>query len=79
MDKGGHVIIASRTAKDKEKHLSSTLNKYECHNVDITCETAINQLIEIVDNLDHIVITVKAPLIFEHFHDQCIDNVRNAF
>lgn len=78
-DKGGHVIIASRTAKDKEKLLASSLDNYECHSVDITCETAINHLLDSIDNLDHIVITVKSPLIVEHFHDQSIENVRNAF
>ncbi len=80
-ESGSEVIIASRSAlKCKEKLQEiSALKNCRCFSVDITVESKINNLLQQVGMIDHLIITVKSPLMVSPFLEQSSEDVRLAF
>ncbi|WNO10631.1 SDR family oxidoreductase [Teredinibacter sp. KSP-S5-2] len=79
--KGADVIIASRSAKEKQSELKnlSGLHSSTFYSVDITKEEDIKNLLKIVGNIDHLVLTVKSPLVSGSFLELNPEDVRSAF
>lgn len=78
---GSEVIIASRSAlkfKDKLQETSS-LSNCRYFSVDITIESEINNLLQQVGMIDHLIITVKSPLVVAPFLEQSSEDVHRAF
>ena len=82
-EKQARVIIASKNAKEKEHQLRKKHSLEGCSffSLDITSENDIEQTINEIDNIDHIVSTVKAPLanITDPFTELAAPDVRQAF
>ncbi|CCO48466.1 putative Short-chain dehydrogenase/reductase SDR [Vibrio nigripulchritudo SOn1] len=80
-EQGAHVIIASRSATQKANKLRETklLEDCEYFSVDITVESEIENLLEQTGNIDHIAITVKAPLNISPFIELNTQHVRQDF
>jgi len=78
---GADVVIASRSAikdKDRLKSLHGLMN-CSYYSVDITVESEIKSLLEKVGMFDHLIITVKSPLIVSPFLELNPEDVRLAF
>jgi len=80
-NKGGEVIIASRSAlKYKDKLQSKRgLSNCQCFSVDVTVENEIKELFQQIGMIDHLVLTVKSPLIVAPFLELNAEDVRFAF
>lgn len=75
-----HVIIASRSAESCASRLKEEgLEQCEYHSLDITSEKNIEELINKVGEIDHLAVTVKAPLKVAPFQEQKEEDVREAF
>lgn len=80
-EKGGHVVIASKSAQQKKNTLKKIEFLRDCQYIsfDITVESEILQLLDEVGDVDHIAITVRSPLIVAPFLELNIGSVRQAF
>ncbi|QUI61450.1 SDR family oxidoreductase [Pseudoalteromonas sp. A22] len=78
---GGEVLIASRSAFDKQASIRSQpyLESCTCYSVDITVESEIKNLLEKIGKIDHLIFTVKSPLIVSPFLELDLKEVRHAF
>lgn len=81
VESGADVIIASRSAIKEKKHLQSLDNLKKCsyYSVDITIENEIKKLLEEVGMFDHLIITVKSPLVVSQFLELKQEDVHHAF
>jgi NAD(P)-dependent dehydrogenase (short-subunit alcohol dehydrogenase family) len=80
-EKGSDVVIASRSAFENQERFQdiSSLDNCKCFSVDITVESEIKTLLNEVGTFDHLVFTVKAPLIIAPFLALNSEDVRLAF
>jgi len=80
-EEGAEVIIASRSAlKNKEKiQAFPGLEQCTLFSVDITREVEIKQLLGDLGKIDHLVFTVKSPIVTAPFLEQSSADVREAF
>ncbi len=79
--KGARVIIASRSAKKKgyELGMEPWARHVEFFSVDITSDGEIQHFFSQLPSVDHIAITVKAPIVAKPFTELDMDEVRQAF
>jgi len=79
--KGGKVVIASRKSEEQKSELvkDEWLKKCDFISVDITSSSDINEMLLKVGEVDHIVITVKSPLVTGMFTDLDSESVHDAF
>jgi NAD(P)-dependent dehydrogenase (short-subunit alcohol dehydrogenase family) len=77
---GAKIMIASRTAAECQNTfvgiLGEGISTFSC---DIISEQDVNCLIEAVDQIDHLVITVRPDIKPAFFRDMNIDYARQAF
>jgi NAD(P)-dependent dehydrogenase (short-subunit alcohol dehydrogenase family) len=75
------VIIASRSALKQTSQLQAIngLENCQCFSVDITREDEIRDVLAQVGSFDHLVITVKSPIITAPFLESQAEDVRHAF
>lgn len=80
-ESGSEVIIASRSALENKEKIQTFIGseKVTVFSVDITVEAEINHLLSGLGKVDHIVFTVKAPLITGAFLELNSGDVRKAF
>lgn len=80
-EKGADVFIASRSALKYKEKLESSCDLINCKyfSIDITVESEIKNLLIKVGMIDHLIITVKSPLIVSPFLELNSDDVRLAF
>lgn len=78
---GADVAIASRSALKEKDMIKSLHGLVNCryYSVDITVESEIKSLLQKVGMIDHLVITVKSPLIVSPFLELNSEDVRLAF
>lgn len=78
---GAEVIIASRSALEKEAEIKSLtgLKGITIRAVDITVEEEIEHLLSDLGKIDHLVFTVKSPLITGSFLELNSKDARMAF
>jgi len=75
------VLIASRTAHLQKHQLETEEGLVGCQffPVDITVESSINHLLADVGAFDHLIITVKSPLVVSPFLELDSADVKHAF
>jgi NAD(P)-dependent dehydrogenase (short-subunit alcohol dehydrogenase family) len=80
-EKKASVIIASRSALKQTAQLQAIngLENCQCFSVDITREDEIRDVLAQVGSFDHLVITVKSPIITAPFLESQAEDVRHAF
>lgn len=80
-EEGADVIIASRSALEYKDKLQSMngLKNCKCFSVDVTVESEIKNLFRLVGMIDHLVLTIKSPLIVGPFLELNPEDVRFAF
>lgn len=78
---GAEVFIASRSALDKEAEIKNLpgLENTTLFSVDITSEEQIQDMLRDLGKIDHLVFTIKAPLITGEFLELDNVDVRHAF
>jgi len=78
---GANVVIASRSAFENKAKIQDArgLEHCECFSVDITVEQEIHELLKKVGAIDHLVFTVKSPIITAPFVELNSADVREAF
>lgn len=78
---GADVIIASRSALEKKDTIQvlEGLENCKLFSVDITVEEQIDNLLRDVGPIDHLVFTVKAPLVTAPFLELDVKDVHKAF
>lgn len=78
---GAHVIIASRSAQQKQLELQNDELLQSCQFIscDITQASQIKELFQRVGQVDHIALTVKSPLVIAPFLELEDEDVREAF
>ena len=80
-EKGADVVIESRSAlkyKDKLENVSG-LENCRFFSVDITVESEIQILLKQIGMIDHLIITVKSPIIVAPFLELKSEDVRFSF
>ncbi len=80
-ERGDDVIIASRSAVEKREEITSISGLENCtlFSIDITDDIQIDNLLKDLGKIDHLVFTVKAPLITAPFLELNSNDVRDAF
>lgn len=78
---GAEVIIASRSVLKKKEEIKAFtgLSNITFFSIDITVEEEINKLLHDLGKIDHLIFTVKAPLIAGSFLELNSNDVRIAF
>jgi len=78
---GAEVIIASRSALDKKEEIEAFtgLTNITLFSINITDEEEIKHLLSDLGKIDHLIFTVKAPIIAGSFLELNSNDVRMAF
>lgn len=79
--KGGEVIIASRKAEEQKQSLIKNDWLKECRFIsfDITSASDISEMFSKAGDIDHVIVTVKSPLVTGPFLTLDSENVMSAF
>ena len=77
---GGNVIIASRTAAEKNNDLSTVVGQeIETHSFDVKSEIETDMALKKIGKIDHLVITTRPELSSASFAETDLTSAKDAF